>query len=48
MLDYYAIGVATYPMTINEYYSMQEAQTSHKVHTDPGEEEEQQEKINIE
>ena len=24
MLDYYAIGIATYPMTMAEYYSMQE------------------------
>lgn len=25
MLDYFALGVATYPMTMGEYYSMQEA-----------------------
>lgn len=25
MLDYYAIGVAAYPLTMGEYYQMQEA-----------------------
>lgn len=25
MLDYFALGLATYPMTMGEYYSMQEA-----------------------
>lgn len=38
MLDYYGIGVATYPMTMADYYSMQEALHSAKTHTDVGEE----------
>lgn len=25
MLDFYAIGVAVYPMTMNDYYTMQES-----------------------
>ena len=40
MLDYYAIGMATYPMTMSEYYSMEESKHSNKIHTDAGEEEE--------
>jgi len=36
MLDYYGIGVATYPMTMGEYYSMQESM-SHASGSDEGE-----------
>lgn len=43
MLDYYAIGVAAYPMTMGEYYAMQDAMQSNKVHSDVGEIEEVEE-----
>jgi cathepsin B len=43
MLDYYALGVAVYPMTMGEYYAMQDAMASNKVHSDVGEIEEVEE-----